>query len=302
MSAHTVAVIDYAGSQRAAVEGMRDLLRTTEQLRPSVDPGAPMLSCSIVTEPLAKSFSAVLVPPSLAPQAPGDGSEPFVPWLRTQANAGALVVGVCAGAFVLGEAGLLEGRRAAVHAAWSAEFDRRFRSALRMADRAHEEDGDVWTSSGLMSWAPMVCRLVTHLCGPALGRAVSQLLAGEDARERGAYSGGATTPAHSDETIARAERWLEAHRHQAISASQAASAVAMGARTFHRRFVQALGVTPRQYLVNLRMRDARALLTHTSRSIDEIGALVGYEDSRSFRRAFRREHACSPKAYRDGAS
>ncbi|MEM9070136.1 MAG: helix-turn-helix domain-containing protein [Myxococcota bacterium] len=289
----TVAVLAYPGVQRAALEGVRDILQTAEALRPSVDPNAPTLRVESVDDRSTGTFTAVVVPPRLGADAPESTPSEVRRWLETQHAQGAILCGVCAGSFLLGDAGLLDGRRAATHQAFATVFDARFPQAIRIPAQDLIEDGRVVTSGGLMSWSAVACLLVERCCGDTLAEATRKTLAGDCALQE--------HPRHADDDILKVQRWIAAHRTEALTTARLARVAAMGERTLLRRFRQATGQTPARYLEDLRLLDAQRLLRRTKRSVDEIATLVGYGDGRTLRRIFQRRMGCSPSSFRRGA-
>ncbi len=104
---------------------------------------------------------------------------------------------------------------------------------------------------------------------------------------------------HGDEKVLAAQQWMEANYAQNISIDAMAQQVGISPRHFKRRFRKATGATPLVYLQNVRLEAAKEKLETTQESVNEITYRIGYEDSSTFRRLFKREMGLSPRAYRD---
>ncbi|MCP4022197.1 MAG: helix-turn-helix domain-containing protein, partial [Desulfobacteraceae bacterium] len=104
---------------------------------------------------------------------------------------------------------------------------------------------------------------------------------------------------HQDRQIAKAQHWMDANYFRSITISDAAAYVGISPRHFKRRFKKATCETPLTYLQKIRVESAKKMLERTNMNINEITRKVGYEDSSTFRRLFKKYVALSPREYRD---
>jgi transcriptional regulator GlxA family with amidase domain len=104
---------------------------------------------------------------------------------------------------------------------------------------------------------------------------------------------------HGDEKILRAQQWLEANYGDNVVIDELAARVGISPRHFKRRFRKATGETPLGYLQNVRIEAAKEKLANTRDNVNEITYRIGYEDSSTFRRLFKKHTGISPREYRD---
>ncbi|MCC6553429.1 MAG: helix-turn-helix domain-containing protein [Polyangiaceae bacterium] len=296
-----VALLDYAGAQQAAVLGLRDLLETAVRLHGGDPPPLQVAVLEARPRPWrpAQPLSLVVLPPSLEPTPPSDPTGALVRWLRAQHARGTTLGSVCAGAFLLAETGLLDGRTVTTHWALGDAFSARFPRVRLDLDRIVVDDGDLLTAGGVMAWVDLGLRVVDRYLGPASVLATArQLLVDPGGREQRFYSAFAPVLTHGDGAILAAQRWLQRRSAERVDVGRMAAVARLGERTFLRRFVRATGLRPTEYLQHLRVGRARELLERSDCSVDEVAASVGYEDTGAFRKTFTRILGLSPSEYR----
>lgn len=297
-----VAILVYPGAQLSAVYGLSDLFEVANRFA-AERPGARVRAEVVLWRPEegpppAPPLAVVIVPPSLA-ATPGASAGSTSAWLAARHGEGTLVCSVCAGAFLLAEAGLLAERVATTHWALAGQFAARFPEIALATDRLLVEDGDVITAGGLMAWTDLGLKLVERLFGPAIMLTVARyFLVDPGGREQRFYSVFSPELGHGDAAIRKVQRWLQARSAETIALPAMAACAGLGERTFLRRFVKATGLRPAQYLQHLRVGKARDLLERLDLSIAEVAWKVGYGDPGAFRKIFQRILGLSPGEYR----
>lgn len=220
--------------------------------------------------------------------------------LRAAAKRRARLLSLCSGAFVLGYAGLLDGKRATTHWLFADEFKRRFPHARYESDVLYIDEGNVITSAGSAAGLDACLHLVRRDFGAAIANTVARRMVVAPHREGGqAQYVEAPVAARAGRGVGPAMEWACAHLHQPIVVADLAARSAMSSRTFLRRFTEAAGMTPQAWVQQQRIARARQLLeTKGAMSGADIAMQCGYESVETFRAAFRRVVGVAPAAYR----
>ncbi len=226
--------------------------------------------------------------------------------LRAASRRRARVLSLCSGAFVLGAAGLLDGKRATTHWLFADEFKRRFPLAHYEADVLYVDEGNVITSAGSAAGLDACLHLVRRDFGAAVANTVARRMVVAPHREGGQaqYVEAPVAPpprsaAREERSLGRTMDWARAHLHQPIAVADLAARSAMSERTFLRRFTQAAGIAPHAWLQQERMARARQLLeSRPALAADDVALQCGYASTETFRAAFRRGVGVAPATYR----
>jgi len=228
-----------------------------------------------------------------------DANRACVPWVRRMYDRGADVASICTGAFVLAEAGLLEGRRATTH--WIAQdlFRARYPGTRIIPEQIVVDNGRVCTSGGATSFLTLTVYLVEKYCGGDTARHVAKVfLIDVNKGPQTAYAVFSTQKNHADGEILEAQAMLEQPDAWTLSVAELAGRVAMSRRNFIRRFKSATGNTPIEYIQRMRVEAAKHALESGNEPVDAIAGRIGYEDAGSFRGIFKRLTGVSPTEYR----
>ncbi|MFF4224356.1 GlxA family transcriptional regulator [Streptomyces abikoensis] len=208
---------------------------------------------------------------------------------------------VCTGAFVLAEAGLLDGRRATTHWAFCSELAAGYPEVSVEPDAIFVRDGAVVTSAGVTAGIDLTLALLEDDLGPEAARAVAKFLVVFIQRPGGQSQ--FSTWTRGDPPRGGALRELvediDAHPAGDRSVPTLAARLGMSRRHFSRLFSQQVGTSPGAYVERARVAAARALLESTPDSVDAIAGRCGFGTVETMRRAFVRETGVSPAAYRD---
>lgn len=245
------------------------------------------------------TLQMLILPPSLEEPISSQRAKPYLGWLLEQHRAGVTLASVCAGAFLLGETGLLKGRTVTTHWLYEKKFLDRFSGVQLDLDQLIINSDDIWTAGGVMAWTDLGLRIVDRHFGAAVMIDTAKtLLIDLPGRQQRYYTAFAPRLAHGDEAILSVQHWLEENSMNDITLAEMAGYANMGERTFLRRFRNATGMTTTQYMQRLRIARARDMLQTTMASVEAIAWDIGYKDPGSFRKIFTRIVGLTPSDYR----
>ncbi|MFZ6645769.1 GlxA family transcriptional regulator [Undibacterium sp. TJN25] len=221
-------------------------------------------------------------------------------YLRQQASMPAMqFVSLCSGAFLLGAAGLLDGRRATTHWALERAFRQRFPLARLSIDALLTQDGNMLCSGGAQAGLDLCLHLIIQHAGEALARQVANAMVVELGRSsQMPYAGTLAASDHGDALIARLQLWLDSHYAEEVTLESLAAMAHCSPRTLLRRFNSATGYSPGTYLQRLRVAAARDKLGRGNPQIEAVAAAVGYQDRPAFAKMFKRLTGQTPAAYK----
>lgn len=212
-------------------------------------------------------------------------------FLRAAYRFGARIAGVETGSVTLARAGLLQGRPAAIHWANRDGFIETFPD-IPVSDRPVERAGRCLTCAGASSAVDLALNLIEEDASPNLARIVSAHMLRPSAL---AQTGANAAPGPGDDTlVAAALRLMEENIGTPLSLPEIASRVASTQKTLERRFRRALGRTPGEHYLTLRLTRAQNLLQQTGLSVGEIAVDTGFESLPSFSRAYRARFGIAP--------
>jgi transcriptional regulator GlxA family with amidase domain len=211
-----------------------------------------------------------------------------------------LVVGaVCTGAFVLAEAGLLDGRRATTHWMYARELQRDYPKVQMDEDRIFINDGPIWTSAGMTAGVDLGLALIENDLGPELTKAVARKLVVYH-RRSGGQSQFSTllelTP--KSDRIQAALAYARDNLHKRLTVVDLAEAAHLSPRQFSRAFHAETGQSPAKAIEHLRVEGARNLLEQSRYPIEVVARQAGFSDRDHMRRAFLRAFGQPPQVLR----
>jgi len=220
--------------------------------------------------------------------------------IRAAHERGSRIAGLCLGAFPVVESHVLDGREALTHWAVAPQFAQRF-PAVEVNDSAlYLDHGDVLTSAGTASAIDACLHIVRSRLGSAAAATVARHLVVAPHREgdQAQYilrpmpePGGV---GHLGPTL----EWVLAHLDQTLTVDRLANHAGMSRRNFTRRFREATGATPADWVLAQRLGEARRLLEGTAWSIDRIARTCGFSSVVTFRQNFTAAYATTPTSYR----
>jgi transcriptional regulator GlxA family with amidase domain len=221
-------------------------------------------------------------------------------WIREQAGSVRRIGSVCAGAFVLAAAGLLDGRQATTHWELADTLARRYPNILVDGDRIFTHDGNIWTSAGVSAGIDLALAMVEEDFGHAVALDVARRMVVFLQRSGGQkqFSTQLAAQAGDHQPIRELVAWIAEHLDADLSVPVLARRVAMSERNFSRVFTQQVKETPARFVARLRMEAAQSKLVETADNVETIASDVGFGDGESLRRRLRSEAGTSPIAYR----
>lgn len=213
---------------------------------------------------------------------------------------GARMVGLCLGAFVLAEAGLLDGKTATTHWNWAHTFSARYPKVRLDPDVLYVDQGDVLTSAGTAASLDCCLHLLRLLCGAELANRVARRLVVAPHRQGGQaqFIEQPLPASRQDDRLAQVFEWVGRHLKETHSVDALAARAAMSRRTFTRHFRQATGTTVVQWLLHQRLALAQRMLESTHVSIEIIASETGFGSALSLRQHFNTAFDTTPSAYR----
>jgi transcriptional regulator GlxA family with amidase domain len=225
--------------------------------------------------------------------------EPLLTELRAAVDRGARVLSVCSGAFILGEAGLLDGRRCSTHWRYAAELARRYPAAKVDPDVLYVDDDPVISSAGTAAGIDACLYLVRKEQGSRVANGIARRMVVPPHRDGGQAQYVARPVAGScDGTLRELLEWLRANLNEPLTVRQLAARANMSERTFARRFVQDTGTTPQRWLIGQRILLAQQLLEESDETVDYIADRCGFGNATAMRHHFRIWRGTTPNAYR----
>ena len=218
--------------------------------------------------------------------------------LRAAEARGAWVMSVCSGAFALGRAGLLDGRRCTTHWMYTDELAAKFPEAMVDPAVLYVEDRRVVTSAGTAAGIDAGLHLVRRELGAAAAAAIARRMVVPPHRDGGQAQYIDTPVPTRDGELAPVLSWVLEHLDEEITVPALARRARMSERTFARRFRAETGTTPAGWTARQRLLRAQELLEATDLSVEEVARRSGFGAAAVLRHHFARSIGTSPQAYR----
>ncbi|EJM71362.1 transcriptional regulator containing an amidase domain and an AraC-type DNA-binding HTH domain [Pseudomonas sp. GM49] len=228
--------------------------------------------------------------------------EAVLDYLRASINTARRTASICSGAFVMAQAGLLDGRRATTHWAYARELQARFPAIKVEADRIYVIDGSIWTSAGMTAGIDLALAMVEKDHGAELARAVAQKLVMYHRRAGGQSQHSALLELEpKSDRIQTVLGYAREHLAQPLSVEQLAQVANLSPRQFSRAFRAETGQSPAKAIENLRLEAARQMLERGRLTLDQIALETGFTDRRRMRETFLRAFGQPPQVIRRNA-
>lgn len=274
-------------------------LRTTAQTSPIVSSSG----LALVVTPLSKidqPIDTLIVAGGAGVHAAAENLG-LVQWLSHRASLARRIVSICSGAFLLGAAGLLDGKRVATHWKLCGKLAALFPEAQVEVDPIYINDGAIWTSAGVTAGIDLALALVEEDLGHAVELAIARDLVVFLRR----HGGQAQFSDHlvlqgSHRDFAQLHSWIAANLVTDLSVTALAARTGMSERSFVRHYKAKTGGTPARAVEKIRLEAARIMLMSKRVPISTIALDCGFGTEETMRRSFLRHFEASPRAYRAG--
>ncbi|MEN0039113.1 MAG: GlxA family transcriptional regulator [Cellvibrio sp.] len=218
--------------------------------------------------------------------------------LKESASGKTRIASICTGAFVLANAGLLDGKKATTHWVWGRHLQEQHPAVQVDEDKIYVKDGSVWTSAGVTACIDLALALVEADLGSEVAKSIARLMVVHHRRTGGQsqFSVMAELEPSSDR-VRDALKFAKENLHKDLTVEDLAEHVHWSPRHFSRVFHSQTGMAPAKAIEKLRLEEAQALIEQGHSSISRIASLTGFGDEERMRRAFLRTYGHSPKAF-----
>jgi transcriptional regulator GlxA family with amidase domain len=300
---HAVRLFDYGVIHEVFGVDRRDdgvppfeLRRCSPGRRPVTLVGGASLSATHGLSALAEA-DLVLVPGAEPAPPEATGAERRA--LRAAHDAGVPVAALCSGAFLLADAGLLDGRRATTHWMLAADLAGRHPAVTVANGPLWVRDGPLWTSAGTAAGIDLCLHLVRQAHGATTAATIARRMVTPPHRDgdQAQYLPHVVVEPSGDE-FGGVLAWAREHLDRPLTVVELARRAHQSPRTFARRFVETTGTTPLRWLHHQRVQLAQELLERSDLPVDEVARRAGFGTTAVLRRHFGRDVGTTPTAYR----
>ena len=274
-----------------------ETLYQIEVLSETGGPVSNSLGMRMDTNPITDlAYDTLVVTGALEPE---PSSPAVLAYVRDALQSCRRVAAICTGAFILAEAGLLDGRRATTHWYLARDLQKRFPKIRMEEDRIFIIDGQVWTSAGMSAGVDLALGMIEKDFGGEVSRSVARKLVLYHRRAGGQsqHSALLEMDAKSDR-IQTALDYAKRNLRSELSVEQLAEAAHLSPRQFSRAFRAETGQSPAKAVEHLRVEAARLMMEQTRHPIDVVATETGFADRERMRRAFLRAFGQPPQAIR----
>src|SRR6202166_2251206 len=229
-------------------------------------------------------------------------SDGFLNFIRNSLPACRRIASICTGAFMLAEAGLLDGRRATTHWLYARDLRARYPKIKVEEDRIFIIDGPVWTSAGMTAGVDLILGMIEKDHGPKLARLTAQNLVVYHRRAGGQSQHSALLELEpKSDRVQAALDYARSNLRSPATVDELAEVAHLSPRQFSRAFRTQTGQSPAKAIEQLRLEAARIMIEGTRHPVEVVAAETGFVDSERMRRAFLRAFGQPPQAVRRNA-
>ncbi|MBN9283740.1 MULTISPECIES: helix-turn-helix domain-containing protein [unclassified Flavobacterium] len=229
-----------------------------------------------------------------------EANEKVVPWIKEQYANGAEVASLCVGAFLLAATGLLDGKKCSTHWGFQNEFREMYPDVEVVDGSILTEESRIYSSGGANSYWNLLLHLVEKYTDRATAILASKYFAVDIDREsQSAFAMFQGQKNHNDEAVKQAQLFIEANTQEKITIEELANLVALGRRSFERRFKKATNNSVLEYINRVKIEFAKRSFETNRRNVTEVMYDIGYTDTKGFRTIFKKITGLTPIEYRN---
>ena len=227
-------------------------------------------------------------------------NQALIPWIQAQYEKGAEVASLCVGAFLLASTGLLDGKKCSTHWGFQNEFREMFPKIEVMDGSIITEEHRLYSSGGANSYWNLLLHLVEKYTDRETAILASKYFAIDIDREsQTTFAMFKGQKNHTDKAIKQAQEYIEKNVQDRINVDELADLVAVGRRSFERRFKSATNNTILEYIQRIKIEAAKHSFESSRKNITEVMYDVGYTDTKAFRAIFKKITGLTPIEYRN---
>jgi len=228
-----------------------------------------------------------------------EDNKDFIPWINDQYAKGAEVASLCVGAFLLAATGLMNGKKCATHWMAANDFRKLYPEVNLVEDKIITDESGIYSSGGAFSYLNLIIYLIEKFAGREIAVFCSKAFQIDYQRDSQSpfivFNG---QKDHEDDTIKKAQLFIEENFQERITVDQLALKFALGRRNLERRFKKATANTVVEYIQRVKIEAAKMSLENSRENVNEVMYNVGYNDPKAFRVTFKRYTGVSPVQYR----
>ena len=291
-------LLDFPGAMPSARQGVRDLFHIANQQaeRPAFD----VINVSSSEDIVPDGKGLLFIPPSLSKELPAFNDPKILSTLKSWHLSGAVLVSACASVFWLAKAGLLDGKYATTHWKLCERLACEFPAIKKVCvHKMVVDQGEIVTAAGLYAFQDLALHIMARYAGFELAKRVADYcLLDLTGRLQAYYHRFIPNLSHLDEVVLKAQEFCAVNFFNDISVSDIAGFCHISERSLLRRFKSATGLTPKQYVIQLRIEKAKQLMELENLSIEAIGYEVGYMDVSNFTKIFKKTSGVTPAEFK----
>ena len=224
----------------------------------------------------------------------------YIAWLQDQYFKGAELASLCLGAFLLASTGLLDGKKCSTHWSAAAEFEETFPLVELMEGAIITDENGIYSSGGANSYWNLLLYLVEKYTDRETAILASKYFAIDIDREsQAAFMMFRGQKGHQDTEVISVQKFIESNYQERMNVDSLAGMVAVGRRSFERRFKRATRNTIGEYIQRVKIEAAKRIFESSQKNINEVMYDVGYNDTKAFRTVFKKITGLTPIEYRN---
>lgn len=229
-----------------------------------------------------------------------ESNQEALPWIKKHAEQGAEVASLCVGAFLLASTGLLDGKKCSTHWGFQQEFKELFPLVEVVDGAIVTEEQRLYSSGGAMSYWNLLLYLVEKYTDRQTAILASKYFAIDiDRTSQSAFAMFKGQKNHTDEAVRKAQDYIDEHVQEKLSVDELADLVAVGRRSFERRFKAATNNSVLEYINRVKIEAAKRSFELSRKNITEVMTDIGYTDTKAFRTIFKKITGLTPIEYRN---